>query len=319
MSRFLGIDTSCYTTSGAVFDSERGLLASERIVLTVKEGKRGLSQSEMVFQHVRNLPIVFKRLKPWISEIKGVGASIFPRRRADSYMPAFLVGKGMGISLSEFLDIPFYGFSHQENHAMAAIMKHPCLWGHPFYMIHMSGGTQDVLYVKWEKDKMEIQDLFHSADITAGQFIDRIGVSLGLRFPCGAQLECLARGAEGLYKAPVSRLKNSFSFAGPETAVEKIIQQKKYPREEIAFGVLDAIGRTLGRVLLSYPFEEGMPFIAVGGVASNLFLRNVITDVCHKKKMTPYFTDPEYSTDNASGNAFGACMRWSREGGSHEK
>lgn len=46
--RFLGIDTSCYTTSAAVYDSSKGLMGEERIVLSVKEGRRGLSQSEMV-------------------------------------------------------------------------------------------------------------------------------------------------------------------------------------------------------------------------------------------------------------------------------
>ena len=44
-------------------------------------------------------------------------------------------------------------------------------------------GTQDVLSVEWEKDIMQIVDLIHSADITAGQFIDRVGVSLGMPFP----------------------------------------------------------------------------------------------------------------------------------------
>ena len=36
MSKFLGIDTSCYTTSLAVYDSEKGLICEERIILKVK-------------------------------------------------------------------------------------------------------------------------------------------------------------------------------------------------------------------------------------------------------------------------------------------
>lgn len=49
MARFIGIDTSCYTTSVAVYDSQQGLVAEERTVLKVKQGHRGLSQSEMVY------------------------------------------------------------------------------------------------------------------------------------------------------------------------------------------------------------------------------------------------------------------------------
>lgn len=112
--RFLGIDTSCYTTSAAVYDSSKGLMGEERIVLSVKEGRRGLSQSEMVFQHVKNLPVLLRRLSPLLQDLKGIGVSGFPRRRADSYMPAFLVGRGMAEVLSSSHHIPLYVFSHQE-------------------------------------------------------------------------------------------------------------------------------------------------------------------------------------------------------------
>lgn len=132
MAKFLGIDTSCYTTSAAVYDSTEGIVGESRIILSVKAGKRGLSQSEMVFQHVRNLPVILGQLEPWIDQINGIGVSVFPRRRADSYMPAFLVGKGMAKSLSYVLRVPVFEFSHQENHALAAIQNMPEIWGTPF-------------------------------------------------------------------------------------------------------------------------------------------------------------------------------------------
>ena len=103
MARFLGIDTSCYTTSAAVYDSSGELAGEERIVLSVKEGNRGLSQSQMVFQHTKNLPVILQKLSPLLQDIKGIGVSSFPRRRADSYMPAFLVGKGAAFSLAAAL------------------------------------------------------------------------------------------------------------------------------------------------------------------------------------------------------------------------
>ncbi len=93
MAKFLGIDTSCYTTSAAIYDGETGKVYEKRKILSVKPGKRGLSQSEMVYQHVRNIPEIFKNLNTYINDIKGIGVSAFPRRRADSFMPAFLVGK----------------------------------------------------------------------------------------------------------------------------------------------------------------------------------------------------------------------------------
>lgn len=53
---YLGIDTSCCTTFVALVDRQGNLVDEARRFLTVKPGKRGLAQSEMVFQHTRNLP-----------------------------------------------------------------------------------------------------------------------------------------------------------------------------------------------------------------------------------------------------------------------
>ena len=56
---FLGIDTSCYTTSVAIADAAGNILADKRVLLTVEAQERGLRQSEMVFQHIKNLSEIF--------------------------------------------------------------------------------------------------------------------------------------------------------------------------------------------------------------------------------------------------------------------
>lgn len=314
MGRFLGIDTSCYTTSAAIYDSEEGLINEERIGLTVKPGKRGLSQSEMVFQHVRNLPVILKKMSPYFKHMEGIGVSSFPRRRADSYMPAFLVGKGIAETVSITSGIPLFEFSHQENHAMAAIMSAPQLWGNAFYMMHLSGGTQDILFADWNHEGISIKDLFHSVDITAGQFIDRIGVSLGLSFPAGKKMEELARCSCNEYQVPVSGLKDAFSFAGAETKVQRDIQSGKYAAEDIAHGVLQSIGDSLEKVIACNYFIAHTPFVAVGGVMSNLYLRKRMIEICKDCHLKPYFAESDFSSDNAAGNAFGAFMRYKNEG-----
>lgn len=81
-------------------------------------------------------------------------------------MPAFLVGKGLADSLSAAVHIPMYQFSHQENHALSAIREAPELWGKDFYLMHLSGGTQDVLRCAWKQNKIEIQELITTRDIT---------------------------------------------------------------------------------------------------------------------------------------------------------
>jgi N6-L-threonylcarbamoyladenine synthase len=51
----LGIDTSNYTTSVAVASAD-AVVCDRRKMLEVKQGMRGLRQSEAFYQHTNNLP-----------------------------------------------------------------------------------------------------------------------------------------------------------------------------------------------------------------------------------------------------------------------
>lgn len=83
MDTYLGIDTSCYTTSLCLVDETYDIAADERIILTVPKGGRGLSQSNMVYQHTRNLPVLFERAAAVLKDrkIRAVAVTDQPRRR----------------------------------------------------------------------------------------------------------------------------------------------------------------------------------------------------------------------------------------------
>ena len=69
---YLGIDTSCYTTSVAIMDEAGALLGEARQILSVRPGRCGLQQSEMVFQHTRNLP---RLMEEAVGQVLGVAKS----------------------------------------------------------------------------------------------------------------------------------------------------------------------------------------------------------------------------------------------------
>ena len=58
----LGIDTSNYKTSAALTDMHQNVVCDLRKFLKVKQGEKGLRQSDALFQHVRNLPELFEEL-----------------------------------------------------------------------------------------------------------------------------------------------------------------------------------------------------------------------------------------------------------------
>ncbi|MFR4561497.1 MAG: hypothetical protein ACLT5P_10020 [Flavonifractor plautii] len=118
--RVLGLDTSNYTTSCAVFDGAGGVNRGR--ILDVRPGELGLRQSDALFQHVKRLPELLSALaeETSLEALGAVGASTRPRAVEGSYMPCFLAGASQGQSLAHVLGVPFYAFSHQQGHLAAA-------------------------------------------------------------------------------------------------------------------------------------------------------------------------------------------------------
>ena len=57
----IGIDTSNYKTSVAAVSLDNSIVSDVRVLLRVKQGERGLRQSDALFQHIENLPALTKK------------------------------------------------------------------------------------------------------------------------------------------------------------------------------------------------------------------------------------------------------------------
>ena len=194
-AQYIGIDTSCYTTSAAC--AENGSIVSDRrTMLRVASGERGLRQSDGVFQHVRNLGEIMPALMADAdrAKIKAVAVSTRPRPEQDSYMPVFLAGKTAAITLANALDVRLIELSHQQGHVRAALYGNEQLMGRRFLGMHISGGTTEIFTVG---SNLEIGLIGGCADLHAGQLVDRVGVSLGMAFPSGKHMEVLASERSG--------------------------------------------------------------------------------------------------------------------------
>lgn len=296
----LGLDTSNYTTSAAVFDGQDGLNASR--LLTVKEGELGLRQSEALFQHVQRLPGQVEKLAQsgLLRDIRAVGASTRPRAVEGSYMPCFLAGTSQGQSMAHLLGVPFFAVSHQQGHLAAAAWSagHLELMDRPFLAWHLSGGTTELLRVWPDGVNVQAEILGGTSDISAGQLIDRAGVMLGLQFPAGKALDQLYDSGSDCKTYPVKLNGLTFSLSGMENKARQL-HEKGAPAGEIARFVLDLVAdvvlRTTQAAQKEYP---GLPVLCSGGVASNRRLRQVMESGCGA-----LFSQPQYSTDNAMGVA----------------
>ena len=300
--RALGIDTSNYTTSAAVFDGTEGYNAGR--LLAVRPGELGLRQSDALFQHVKALPDRLAELERagWLEGLSAVGVSTRPRAVEGSYMPCFLAGASQGQVLSQVLGVPFYAFSHQQGHLAAAAWSagRLDLLDRPFLAWHLSGGTTELLRVEPEEDGVAVRAeiLGGTSDISAGQLIDRTGVLLGLPFPAGKEVEKLSRQAQKResYKVKVNGL--TFSLSGMENKVRQMVQRGEEPAE-IAWFAQETVCRVV-QACTKAAMEEypGLPVLCSGGVASNGRLKELLRQNCGA-----LFAQPQFSTDNAMGTA----------------
>jgi N6-L-threonylcarbamoyladenine synthase len=298
--RVLGLDTSNYTTSIAVFNGKTG--QNEGQLLSVRAGELGLRQSEALFQHVKQLPELFDRLQQsgWLNELEAVGASTRPRAVEGSYMPCFLAGTSQGKSLAYSLGVPFFTHSHQQGHLAAAAWSAGHLeWlDRPFLAWHLSGGTTELLKVEPEQESVRAEILGGSRDISAGQLIDRTGVRLGFPFPAGKALDELYGEGQGESGFRVRLDGLEFSLSGMENKMRNLLEDGANPADVARFTIdtiTDVVVRVTQEAMRRYP---GLPVLCSGGVASNRQLRRAMESMCGTA-----FAQPQYSTDNAMGVA----------------
>lgn len=308
---FLGLDTSCYTTSVAVLNEAGELVGEARQILSVRPGRCGLQQSEMVFQHTRNLPLLMEQAfgdhvakGEW--EIAAIGASATPRPLEDSYMPAFLAGMSVARSLAVTLNVPLYKLSHQENHLEAGCWSAGGPDAERFLLLHASGGTTDLILAQRQEDgRYSLEQIGGSIDLHAGQFVDRIGVALGLQFPTGPALEQLAQQAspESMVELPVAVRKLEASLSGPATAALRKLEAGADPAG-LALGVEHALAETFVRLLRRGAEAHHVHHVLlVGGVASNSYIRAHVEKKLQQRRISLWVPQARFSCDNATGSA----------------
>ena len=307
----LGIDTSCYTTSVA-FVSNGRIVHSERKLLDVKDGEKGLRQADGVFQHVKNLPDLLNKLTSHVPDavITGVCVSKRPRDREDSYMPVFAVGTSFAESIAASLRVPVFYTSHQQGHIRAALVDSGMPAGR-FVALHLSGGTTQTVLTD---DTLSITEIGGTSDLNAGQLVDRAGVMMGLHFPCGPELEKLAVNGKSQSLIPVSRDKLTVSFSGAENKVEKLLSGGM-SKEDTAMEVYSFLSRSIAHLVVNAAHEADVTRVLLaGGVASSDLLRKLLPARVKKldDKIKLHFGRNELSGDNACGVAL---IGWEQQKG----
>ncbi len=299
----LGLDTSNYTTSAALMTVEGRLLSNVKMLLPVKEGERGLRQSDALFHHTVHIPEAAAQIRKYIGggRIVSVGVSDRPRNQVNSYMPCFLCGVSVAEGIGATCGAEVHRFSHQSGHIMAAVYSSGAydLLEREFIAFHISGGTTELLSVTPSERGFDVEIIGGTLDLNAGQVIDRIGVAMGLAFPAGREMERLALEFSDDQKVKIPIKGCYANFSGLENQAAKMFSETKSASLVSSF-VFNSIGYAIKQMCLAAIENKGkIPIVFAGGVMCNSIVRRYLCDGLGEV----YFAEPQLSSDNAVGIA----------------
>ena len=319
----LGIDTSNYKTSVALTDIHQNVVCDLRKFLKVKQGEKGLRQSDALFQHVKNLPELFEALAgsagkseceaaadDLTSGIAAVAYSSRPRPVDGSYMPVFLAGESFARSLAALAGIPALPFSHQEGHIEAIKAFSQLKDVERIMACHFSGGTSELLEVTaaGAHTGYDIEIIGGSKDIAFGQVIDRAGVMLGMGFPAGEEMDRIAE-AEGASSDVLTRIKvrdGWLNLSGIDTQIKRTLENSGTVSCESAGPLIreifEKVSDAMTDMVIQGAEKTGISdIIMAGGVTSSTFIRHRALKKLNTAGINAVFDENGLAQDNAVG------------------
>lgn len=306
----IGIDTSNYKTSVAVVGLDNSIVSDVRVLLRVKQGERGLRQSDALFQHIENLPALTRKALFGVdkNDLVCISVSSKPRPVEGSYMPCFNAGLSLSKSFGALLDVPVYEFSHQEGHIEAVTNGTPFETKKKFIAYHLSGGTCEMLKVVNDDSGYDISIIGGSKDISYGQVLDRAGVAMGLEFPSGKVLDDIAMmpGERTNLLKGITVDNLEINLSGIDTQFRRCLERDDIDSIEamLVRELFHRISASLVRITENAVKETGIKsFAFVGGVSSSRYVRNALLSHFNKSGIELLFGDPDLSQDNAVGTA----------------
>lgn len=172
---------------------------------------------------------------------------------------------------------------------------------------HLSGGTCELLDVRERVCGFRIETIGGSLDLSYGQLLDRVGVSLGMEFPAGAALDALAVATDvpiGTRLKPIPHNGTYVNLSGIETQCQRALT----PGENNAALVKELFERiavSLEKTVWATAEQTGCrDILFVGGVSGSEYIKNKLQENLRKKGMQPVFADARLAQDNAVGIAF---------------
>ncbi len=218
---------------------------------------------------------------------------------------ALLIGVTAAKTIAWAHNLPIVPVIHLAGHISAANFVEPIQY--PALALMVSGGHTELVLMREEYDYLVIGD---TRDDAAGEAYDKVGRTMGLKYPSGKIIDDMAHQGTDTYNLPRAMLNEDnfdFSFSGIKSAVINLMHNAEQRGETIDLddlassfqaAVVEILVGKAQRALEAYPVKS---FIVAGGVAANQGLRDALASMMQRFPDTEYIPVPiALAGDNAA-------------------
>jgi N6-L-threonylcarbamoyladenine synthase len=218
---------------------------------------------------------------------------------------ALLIGVTAAKTIAWAHNLPIVPVIHLAGHISAANFVEPIQY--PALALMVSGGHTELVLMREEYDYLVIGD---TRDDAAGEAYDKVGRTMGLKYPSGKIIDDMAHQGTDTYNLPRAMLNEDnfdFSFSGIKSAVINLMHNADQRGETIDLddlassfqaAVVEILVGKAQRALEAYPVKS---FIVAGGVAANQGLRDALASMMQRFPDTEYIPVPiALAGDNAA-------------------
>ncbi|SDC30628.1 N6-L-threonylcarbamoyladenine synthase [Sanguibacter gelidistatuariae] len=222
------------------------------------------------------------------------------------------VGASAAKALAVALGKPLYGVNHVVGHAAVDQLVHG-EFPERFMALVVSGGHSSLLLV--DDIATKVDELGSTLDDAAGEAFDKVGRLLGLPYPGGPHVDCLAREGDPLairfprgLTASKDQAKHmyDFSFSGLKTAVARWVEAhadagKPIPAADVAASFAFAVADVLtAKTIAACKRNDVSTLVVGGGFSANSQLRELAAARCAEAGITLRIPPIRFCTDNGA-------------------
>lgn len=321
----LGIETSCDETSMCVLKDGKILSLCTHSQIDLHKLYGGVVPEIASRDHLAKIDIIYKNVMTEAginsNEINLIAYTAEPGL-IGSLLTGVMFAQGLALSLG----IPSVAVNHIYGHIFTCGLTHGIY--NNFICLLVSGGHTAIYDVKSVNGVVKIGE---SIDDSFGEVFDKLSKALGFGYPGGAIIEEIALYGNSnahIMNIPLKgRSDFDFSLSGIKTEFLKLIQRigevpsydgvlrrlKNVPHgthEGVEFRISDicaSFQKTVVNIItdrlknvFKYGNYFGCKFVLCGGVASNLYIRDAIKDLCVENGLSFNVPDRYLCTDNAA-------------------